>query len=101
MIPQKGHTKGRNSVLRDGPERCGFFGWSSLRVPKRREAEARDILRSVEEAKSAYFMLSASFGNGSSGGLSCDFSFFSISISDTRMAGDTADTGTIPDSAPQ
>jgi hypothetical protein len=30
--------------------------------------------------------------NGTSGGLSCDFSFFSISISETRMAGATAET---------
>ena len=40
-------------------------------------------------------------GNGSSGGRSCDLLFFSISISDTRMAGETAETGTLPDSAPQ
>ena len=35
------------------------------------------------------------------GGRFCDFSIFSISISDTRMDGDTTDTGTHPDSAPQ
>src|SRR5229473_8402260 len=40
-------------------------------------------------------------GNGSSGGRSCDFCFFWISISDTSNAGDTAETGTLPDSAPQ
>jgi len=28
-----------------------FLGWWSLRVPREREAEAREILRSVEESK--------------------------------------------------
>jgi hypothetical protein len=28
-----------------------FLGWWSIRVPKDREAEAREILKSVEEAK--------------------------------------------------
>lgn len=28
-----------------------FLGWWSVRVPKDREAEAREILKSVEEAK--------------------------------------------------
>jgi hypothetical protein len=37
----------------------------------------------------------------SSGGRSCDLAFFSISISETSIAGETADTGTLPDSAPQ
>jgi len=32
-------------------ESGNFFGWWSVRVPKEREAEARDILRSIEEAK--------------------------------------------------
>ena len=40
-------------------------------------------------------------GSGSSGGRSFDLAFFSISISDTRIAGATAETGTLPDSAPQ
>lgn len=40
-------------------------------------------------------------GGGRIGGRFCDFSIFSISISDTRMAGDTTATGTHPDSAPQ
>lgn len=31
-------------------ESGNFLGWWSVRVPKEREAEARDILRSVEEA---------------------------------------------------
>lgn len=31
-------------------ESGNFLGWWSIRVPKEREAEARDILRSVEEA---------------------------------------------------
>ena len=35
------------------------------------------------------------------GGLSCPRRRFSTSISDTRMLGDTAETGTMPDSAPQ
>ena len=33
-------------------------------------------------------------GSGSNGGRSFDLAFFSISISETRMAGDTAETGT-------
>ncbi len=40
-------------------------------------------------------------GSGSSGGRSLLLAFFSISISDTRIAGATAETGTLPDSAPQ
>ena len=32
-------------------ESGNFFGWLSVRVPSDREAEAREILRSVEEAK--------------------------------------------------
>src|SRR5439155_18446588 len=40
-------------------------------------------------------------GAGSSGGRSCDFCFFSISISEISRAGETAETGTLPDSAPQ
>ncbi len=44
---------------------------------------------------------SALAGSGSSGGRSFALAFFSISISDTRIAGDTADTGTLPLSAPQ
>jgi hypothetical protein len=28
-----------------------FLGWGNVRVPREREAEARDIMRSVEEAK--------------------------------------------------
>jgi hypothetical protein len=40
-------------------------------------------------------------GSESSGGRSFDLAFFSISISDTRIAGATAETGTLPDSAPQ
>ena len=40
-------------------------------------------------------------GDASRGGRSCDFCFFSISISETKIEGDTADTGTLPDSAPQ
>ena len=40
-------------------------------------------------------------GEGSSGGRSWPESFFSISISEIRMAGETAETGTLPDSAPQ
>jgi len=32
-------------------ESGNFIGWWSIRVPKEREAEARDILRSVEQAK--------------------------------------------------
>ncbi len=31
-------------------ESGNFFGWWSVRVPKEREAEARDLLRSVQEA---------------------------------------------------
>src|SRR5580704_3048980 len=40
-------------------------------------------------------------GEGSSGSRSCEASFFSISISEISMAGETAETGTLPDSAPQ
>ena len=40
-------------------------------------------------------------GSGNRGGRSFDLAFFSISIDETRIAGDTADTGTLPDSAPQ
>src|SRR5205807_4852801 len=40
-------------------------------------------------------------GSGRSGGRSLALAFFSISISETRMAGATAETGTDPDSAPQ
>lgn len=32
-------------------ESGNFFGWLSVRVPREREAEAREILLSVEEAK--------------------------------------------------
>ena len=32
-------------------ESGNFFGWLSVRVPGGREAEAREILQSVEEAK--------------------------------------------------
>ena len=32
-------------------ESGNFLGWLNVRVPQEREAEARDILRSVEEAK--------------------------------------------------
>ena len=32
-------------------ESGNFIGWWSIRVPKERETEARDILRSVEQAK--------------------------------------------------
>jgi len=32
-------------------ESGNFIGWWSIRVPKGRETEARDILRSVEQAK--------------------------------------------------
>jgi len=32
-------------------ESGNFFGWWSIRVPKDREAEARAILRSVQEAR--------------------------------------------------
>ena len=32
-------------------ESGNFFGWLSVRVPREREAEAREILRSVEQAK--------------------------------------------------
>jgi hypothetical protein len=34
-------------------ESGNFLGWLNVRVPSAREAEARDILRSVEEAKEA------------------------------------------------
>ena len=40
-------------------------------------------------------------GAGNKGGRSRPFSFFWISSSETRIAGETADTGTLPDSAPQ
>jgi hypothetical protein len=40
-------------------------------------------------------------GIGRIGGLLADFARFSISISETRMLGATAETGTQPDSAPQ
>src|SRR3954451_15722186 len=40
-------------------------------------------------------------GGGKSGGRSLPLSFFWISISETSSAGDTAETGTLPDSAPQ
>ena len=41
------------------------------------------------------------WGGGRMGGFSCPFIFFSTSISETRMLGETAETGTQPDSAPQ
>ncbi len=39
----------RNTAARQ--ESGNFLGWWNLRVQKDREAEAREILRSVEEAK--------------------------------------------------
>src|SRR5207248_4564229 len=47
------------------------------------------------------WLFSRVVGSGSSGGRSFDLAFFSISISETRIAGATAETGTLPDSAPQ
>ena len=32
-------------------ESGNFFGWWNVRVPKEQEAEARDLLRTVEQAK--------------------------------------------------
>ena len=40
-------------------------------------------------------------GRGNSGGRSADFSFLCVSISETSSAGEIAETGTLPDSAPQ
>jgi hypothetical protein len=42
-------TMDRNVSARQ--ESGNFLGWWNVRVPREREAEARDILRSVEEAK--------------------------------------------------
>ena len=39
----------QNSAAQQENGNC--FGWWSVRVPKEREAEAREILQSVEEAK--------------------------------------------------
>src|SRR5262249_17827537 len=39
----------RNVAARQ--ESGNFFGWWTIRVPRSREAEAREILRSIEEAK--------------------------------------------------
>ena len=39
----------RNVVARQ--ESGNFLGWWNVRVPSDREAEARDLLRSVEEAR--------------------------------------------------
>ena len=39
----------RNVVARQ--ESGNFIGWWNIRVPKEREAEAREILRSVEETR--------------------------------------------------
>jgi len=39
----------RNTAARQ--ESGNFLGWWNVRVPRDREAEARDLLRSVEEAK--------------------------------------------------
>lgn len=39
----------RNVAARQ--ESGNFLGWCNVRVPKEREVEAREILRSVEEAK--------------------------------------------------
>jgi Putative prokaryotic signal transducing protein len=39
----------RNVAARQ--ESGNFLGWWNVRVPRQREAEARDILRSVEETK--------------------------------------------------
>jgi hypothetical protein len=40
-------------------------------------------------------------GAGKIGGRSVELSFFCTSSSDVKIAGDAADTGTEPDSAPQ
>ena len=42
-------TMGQNSAARQ--ESGNFLGWWSVRVPREREAEAREILASVEEMK--------------------------------------------------
>ena len=60
----------------------------------RRRASTRPSLRRL-------LCLPCRSARGSSGGRSFDLAFFSISISETRIAGETADTGTLPDSAPQ
>jgi predicted TIM-barrel fold metal-dependent hydrolase len=39
----------RNVAARQ--ESGNFLGWWNVRVPREREAEAREILRSIEEAK--------------------------------------------------
>jgi predicted TIM-barrel fold metal-dependent hydrolase len=39
----------RNTAARQ--ESGNFLGWWNVRVPRDREAEARELLRSVEEAK--------------------------------------------------
>ena len=42
-------TMDQNSAARQ--ESGNFLGWWSVRVPREREAEAREILQSVEEMK--------------------------------------------------
>lgn len=39
----------RNTAARQ--ESGNFIGWWNVRVPRDREAEARELLRSIEEAK--------------------------------------------------
>ena len=39
----------RNTAARQ--ESGNFIGWWNVRVPREREAEARELLRSIEEAK--------------------------------------------------
>src|SRR5215510_12791636 len=55
-------------------------------------------LRVIESAHGQFL---AAMGDGRMGSRSWDRSRFSISISSTRMLGDTAETGTQQDSAPQ
>ena len=83
-------------------------GWRRLRAQDSEGAAARiERQRQHRPARqepphfAPPLLFSMLVGSGSSGGRSFDLAFFSISISDTRIAGATAETGTLPDSAPQ
>ena len=82
----------------------GACAWRAP-APRASAAAQRPPARSCHDHRRSHFapplLLSIVVGSGSSGGRSFDLAFFSISISETRIAGDTAETGTLPDSAPQ